>query len=123
MDCQRYTEGVQTKVFPVGGRNMAEILETIMLICFGCSWPISVMKNIRAKTAKSTSLGFILLILTGYIAGIAAKIYTHRINYVLLVYLFNLLSEKSFVIMAGGLRENSFKQIEIAVALTLISFL
>lgn len=71
---------------------MAEILETIMLICFGCSWPISVMKNIRAKTAKSTSLGFILLILTGYIAGIAAKIYTHRINYVLLVYLFNLLA-------------------------------
>ena len=28
--------------------NFAEILETIMLICFGLSWPINVYKNIRA---------------------------------------------------------------------------
>lgn len=69
---------------------MAEILESIMLVCFGCSWPISVVRNIRARTARSMSLGFILLIMAGYIAGIAAKIYTGNIGYVLIVYLFNL---------------------------------
>lgn len=70
---------------------MAEILETVMLVCFGFSWPINVMKNHRARTAKSMSLGFILLIIVGYLAGIAAKILTGRINYVLVVYALNLL--------------------------------
>ncbi|MBQ8300478.1 MAG: hypothetical protein IJX57_00700 [Clostridia bacterium] len=69
---------------------MAEILETIMLICFGFSWPMSVYKNIKARTAKSMSLGFILMIMTGYIAGIMAKIFMHRFNYVLIVYMINL---------------------------------
>jgi len=70
---------------------MAEILETAMLVCFGCSWPLSVIKNIKAKTAKSMSLPFILLITFGYLAGITAKIITRRINYVLAVYIINLL--------------------------------
>ncbi len=69
---------------------MAEILETIMLICFGFSWPMSVYKNIKARTAKSMSLGFILMIMTGYIAGIMAKIFMQRFNYVLVVYVINL---------------------------------
>ena len=70
--------------------NFAEILETIMLICFGLSWPINLYKNRRARTARSMSLGFILLIIVGYIAGITAKILMGRINYVLAVYVLNL---------------------------------
>lgn len=69
---------------------MAEIMETAMLICFGFSWPINVYKNYRARTAKSMSLGFILLIILGYLAGITAKIVAGRINYVLAVYVINL---------------------------------
>lgn len=69
---------------------MAELMETAMLICFGFSWPMNVYSNYRARTAKSMSLGFILLILSGYIAGIGAKLITGRINYVLVVYLLNL---------------------------------
>lgn len=69
---------------------MANLLESTMLLCFGLSWPISVVKNLKAKTAKSTSLSFILLIIFGYIAGIAAKFYSHNINYVLAVYIFNI---------------------------------
>ena len=69
---------------------MTEILETIMLVCFGFSWPMSVYKNILARTAKSMSIQFILLIMLGYIAGIFAKIYTHNFNYVLIAYLINL---------------------------------
>ena len=68
---------------------MAEILETAMLVCFGFSWPMSVYKNYRARTAKSMSLGFILLILCGYAAGISAKFVMGRINYVLAVYIVN----------------------------------
>ena len=69
---------------------MGEILETVMLICFGISWPVSVYKNLKAKTAKSMSLGFIILIITGYLAGISAKFYNGRLNYVLVVYIINL---------------------------------
>ena len=69
---------------------MGQILEIIMLICFGFSWPLNVIKAYKAKTAKGTSLPFILLIITGYIAGIAAKVITGQINYVLIAYIVNL---------------------------------
>ncbi|MBE7056166.1 MAG: hypothetical protein E7388_01830 [Ruminococcaceae bacterium] len=70
---------------------MSEILEASMLICFGMSWPISLIKNIKAGTAKSMSLQFILLIILGYIAGITAKILSNNISYVLVVYILNLM--------------------------------
>ena len=70
---------------------MGSIFESIMLICFGLSWPLNVVKAYKARTAKGTSLPFIILIITGYIAGITAKIITGQINYVLIVYLLNLL--------------------------------
>ena len=52
---------------------MAEILEIIMIVSFGASWPLNVMKSYKARTTKGKSLGFLLLILFGYIAGIASK--------------------------------------------------
>ena len=69
---------------------MGSIFESIMLICFGLSWPLNVVKAYKARTARGTSLPFILLIITGYIAGITAKLVTGQINYVLIVYLLNL---------------------------------
>ena len=69
---------------------MGSILETVMLVCFGFSWPLNVIKSYRAKTAKGTSLLFILLIITGYIAGISAKLISGQINYVLIAYILNL---------------------------------
>ena len=69
---------------------MGSILETVMLVCFGFSWPLNVIKTYRAKTAKGTSLLFILLIITGYIAGISAKLISGQINYVLIAYILNL---------------------------------
>ncbi len=69
---------------------MTSALEAVMLICFGFSWPINLIKNIKAKTAKSMSLKFIILIILGYIAGISAKLISHNINYVLAIYLLNL---------------------------------
>jgi hypothetical protein len=69
---------------------ISPILETIMLVCFGFSWPMNLIKAYKARTAKSTSLPFILLIITGYIAGICAKIVLGNLNYVLIAYLLNL---------------------------------
>ena len=69
---------------------MGQILETIMLLCFGFSWTLNVIKAYKAKTTKGTSLPFIILIITGYVAGITAKILTNQINYVLIAYILNL---------------------------------
>ncbi len=69
---------------------MTNILETAMLVCFGLSWPINLIKNVKAKTAKAVSLKFLLLIIFGYICGIAAKFVSHQYNYVLAVYFLNL---------------------------------
>ena len=66
---------------------MSQILEIIMLVCFGLSWPMSLVKNIKAKTAKTMSLSFTLLIIGGYIT---AKILSNQVNFVLIAYLLNL---------------------------------
>jgi len=52
---------------------MAELLEIIMLVCFGFSWPLNVIKSYKARTTKGKSLPFLCLIIIGYIAGIASK--------------------------------------------------
>ena len=59
---------------------MAELLEAIMLICFGLSWPLNAYKNYRAGTAVGTSWQFI---------GIAAKFVSGNLNWVLIVYFIN----------------------------------
>lgn len=70
---------------------MPEILEACMVICFGCSWPLSIAKSWRARTAKGKSLPFLLLITAGYICGIFAKITGGHITYVFVFYCINLM--------------------------------
>ena len=53
---------------------MSELLEITMILCFGASWPMNVIKSWKARTAKGKSLAFLCLILLGYVAGIAAKL-------------------------------------------------
>lgn len=76
--------------------TMAEILETLMIISFGISWPVNLYKAIRAKTSKGTSLLFLCLIEGGYLVGIAGKLlspsYMEQIGtkwYVLFFYILN----------------------------------
>lgn len=52
---------------------MSEILEIVMIVSFGASWPMNVIKSYKARSAKGKSLAFLLLIFFGYIAGIASK--------------------------------------------------
>ena len=53
---------------------MSELLEITMLLCFGASWPMNVIKSWRARTAKGKSLAFLCLIEIGYVAGVASKL-------------------------------------------------
>ena len=52
---------------------MSEILEIIMIVSFGLSWPMNVIKSYKARTTKGKSISFLCLIFFGYIAGIASK--------------------------------------------------
>ncbi len=53
---------------------MSEILEVIMIVSFGASWPLNVIKSYKARTTKGKSLAFLCLILFGYVAGIISKL-------------------------------------------------
>ena len=55
------------------GMPIFELLDIIMVVSFGASWPLNVMKSYRARTTKGKSLGFLLLIFFGYIMGIIGK--------------------------------------------------
>ena len=69
---------------------MSAVLEAILLVCFGLSWPISAIKAWKVGTAAGTSWMFLALITLGYVAGIAAKFVGGTVNWVLAVYFLNL---------------------------------
>ena len=52
---------------------MAEFLEIVMIVSFGASWPLNVIKSCKSRTAKGKSFLFLCLIFFGYIAGITSK--------------------------------------------------
>lgn len=75
---------------------MSELLEIVMLLCFGASWPINAMKSYKARTARGKSIFFLLMIELGYIAGITAKLVNPTFDYaakwyVLFFYVLNFL--------------------------------
>ena len=55
---------------------IAKVLEAVMLILFGISWPFNLIKSIRTKSTKGKSLLFLILIDLGYIAGITSKFFS-----------------------------------------------
>lgn len=70
---------------------MAEILEILMLICFGCSWPVNVIKSYKMRTTKGKSPLFLFFICVGYVCGIACKLLSPSFKwYVLFFYVLNL---------------------------------
>ena len=76
---------------------MSELFEIIMIVSFGASWPLNVLKSYRARTTKGKSLAFLLLIFFGYIAGITSKLINEAYMaafaekwYVLFFYVLNL---------------------------------
>ena len=52
---------------------IAEILETVMILAFGLSWPLSIYKSVKSRTAKGKSLQFEIFIWLGNIDGSVMK--------------------------------------------------
>ena len=67
-----------------------EIFEAVMVICFGLSWPLSVYKSWKSRTAKGKSLLFEVFIAIGYVSGIVGKLISGNITYVFIFYIINL---------------------------------
>ena len=53
--------------------QITDLLETLMILCVGLSWPISIRKSWISRTAKGKSLFFEFFIWIGYIFGIVRK--------------------------------------------------
>lgn len=77
---------------------LAELFEIAMIVCFGLSWPVNLVKNYKIRSAKGMSLPFLLLIFIGYIAGITSKFVNEAYManfatkwYVLIFYFINLI--------------------------------
>lgn len=55
---------------------MAELFESLMVISFGLSWPMNIIRAYKGRTAKGTSLLFLICIEFGYISSIIWKLLT-----------------------------------------------
>ena len=85
---------------------MAELLEILMIVSFGASWPLNVIKSYKARTTKGKSIAFLCLIFFGYIAGITSKFVNteYMANfaskwYVLFFYVLNFLMVGADIVM------------------------
>lgn len=64
------------------------ILEALMLLCFGVSWPFSIVRSYKARSAKGKSLLYLILINLAYVSGILHKVLIN-FDFVLFLYIAN----------------------------------
>jgi len=70
---------------------LAEILETLMILSFGISWPINLAKAIRSRSTGGKSIMFDYFIGFGYVCGILSKIMMQNFNLAFWFYFPNLI--------------------------------
>ncbi len=66
------------------------VFEALMLICFGVSWPISVIKSIRTRVVSGKSPLFMAIVCIGYCSGLVHKVMC-SFDLVTVLYAFNLI--------------------------------
>ena len=91
--------------------DLSVILEGVMLICFGASWPIAIIKTLRTKNPIGKSVIFLFLVLIGYMAGVANKIFSKFDNVFYLYVLNSCMVAVDLVLTAYYLRKNRLKAI------------
>ncbi len=64
------------------------IFEIGMLVCFGAAWPFSILKSWRSRQNGGKSLGFLTIVLIGYLSGITHKL-LHSRDPVIFLYALN----------------------------------
>ena len=82
------------------------ILEAMMLLCFGFSWPFSILKSLRSRSTAGKSILFMVLVECGYVFGILNKIF-NNFDWVLWVYvaLFFIVGIDIFLYIRNALAE------------------
>ena len=65
---------------------LPRLLEFAMLFCFGFSWPFAIAKTFRAKRVDGKSPAFEIIVIVGYVFGIASHLISDR-SWVVWVYL------------------------------------
>ena len=60
--------------------NLAHVFETIMILCFGISWPLNIIRSYRSRSTKGKSILFSFFIAFGYVCGITSKIMSRTFN-------------------------------------------
>ncbi len=71
-----------------------------MLLCFGISWPVSIVKTYRTKTVHGTSPLFYAFVLIGYLSGIMYKLF-FCCDTVIYFYMFNALMVATQIALFG----------------------
>ena len=65
------------------------VLEAVMMVCFGVSWPLSIHKTYKVKNPSGKSVAFLWLIIIGYVSGMVGKIVSGNVNWVIGFYALN----------------------------------
>ena len=90
------------------------VFEAGMMVCFGISWPVAALKTYKCKCVHGKSIHFSMLILLGYVCGIAHKV-LDNMDWVFWLYILNtfflLGFPKSFPIRVSTLLKNRFLHI------------
>ncbi len=76
------------------------IFEVIMLICFGAAWPASISTSYRSRTARGKSMAFLVIIFTGYAAGVMHKLF-YNLDWVVSLYVLNGLMVLADILLTG----------------------
>ena len=70
---------------------IAEVLEFAMLFAFGFSWPFAIVRTYRAKRVDGKSPMFSIIVIVGYLCGIAAHLVEGTKLWLVPVYLLDIL--------------------------------
>ncbi|MCM1523598.1 MAG: hypothetical protein NC120_03975 [Ruminococcus sp.] len=90
--------------------TFASIMEMMMVVCFGISWPLNIVKAWKSRTAHGTSVLFYSFIWIGYVFAMTGKLVLIRENapqpwyetvhwYVMLFYVINILMVTAGIII------------------------
>ncbi len=66
---------------------LSQILEFMMLLAFGFSWPFAILRTYRAKRVDGKSPAFMAIVLFGYVCGILAHLVEGTKLWLCVVYL------------------------------------
>ena len=70
---------------------MGDFFEMLMVLSFGISWPVSIVKTWKSKSVAGKSILFSVFIWIGYVFGVSSKFIKNSINYVVFFYIANLI--------------------------------